>query len=77
MLDSHQEVLIQAQSDKGDFLAHFVYILFKKFKYFYMFQNKFADFKNRIVLHIVIFNMNSTSLTVVRIVTGLKYFSHY
>ena len=42
-----------------------------------MFQNKFADFKNPIVLHNVIFNMYATSEIVIRIVTGLKYFSHY
>ena len=39
-----------------------------------MFQNKFSDFKNPIVLHIVIFNMNVTSEIVVRILTGSKYF---
>ena len=36
-----------------------------------MFQNKFVDFKNPIVLHNVTFNMNITSETVVRIVTSI------
>ena len=42
-----------------------------------MFQNKFANFKNPIVLHIVIFNINATSEIIVRILTGLKYFNHH
>ena len=33
-----------------------------------MFQNKFADFKDPIVLHNVIFNMNAISEIFVRIV---------
>ena len=37
-----------------------------------MFQNKIADFKNPIVLHNLIFNMNATSEIVVRIVTVLN-----
>ena len=37
-----------------------------------MFQNIFADFKNPIVLHIVIFNMNATSEIAVRTLTELK-----
>ena len=41
-----------------------------------MFQNKFADFKNPKVLH-MIFNMNASSEIAVRTLTGLKYFSHY
>ena len=42
-----------------------------------MFQDKFADFKNPIVLHIEIFNVNATSDIVLRVLTGLKYFNHY
>ena len=37
-----------------------------------MFPNKFADFKNPLVLRNVIFNMTATSKIIVGIVTGLK-----
>ena len=42
-----------------------------------MFQNKFADLKNLIILHNPIFNMKATSEIVVRILTGLIYFIIY
>ena len=86
MLDSNKGVLsneafltdtIQTQSTKAIFWHLLVYILFKNISEIFIFQKKFVDFKNPIVLHNVIFNMKATFEIVVRIVTGFKYFSHY
>ena len=63
--------------NKGDFLTLsclvYSFLKYLAFRSSYMFQSKFAVFKNRIVLHllIVIFNMNITSEIIVRILTAL------
>ena len=81
-MDSNQEVLINEtyltdikHSQQGQSSGIHLFIFFLKIfsvQKFYMLWNKFLDFKNPIVLHNVIFNMNATSEIAVRIVTGLK-----
>ena len=67
-------------NQQRQFSGTHLFIFFLKylaFRNFYMFQNKFADFKNPIVLHNVLFNMNASSEIVLRIATGFKYFRRY
>ena len=75
--NKNKEVLINEAYLTGDFLTLsclvYSFLKYLAFRSSYKFQSKFAVFKNRIVLHllIVIFNMNITSEIIVRILTAL------